>query len=154
MISKHLRFLIPGLFLLLVALSACNDDTDCSSLNTTNLLVNFLDSASGEPLLVELDSIIAAGPNSSFLDSAVSQSNYTLTVNPLADSSTYYFVRSDATRDTLTIGYRAVTRLISPGCGSEPVISQLSLLNHTFDSARVLSVELISINEVDVQIIE
>lgn len=154
MISKLFRFLIPGIILGLLALSACNDDTDCSSLNTTDLLVNFIDSASGEALEVAIDSIIAVGPEINYLDSAVTQSNFTLTVNPLADSTSYYFIRSDASRDTLTIGYNVVTRLISPGCGAEPVINQLVLLNHTFDSARVVSIELISINEVDVQIIE
>ena len=146
--------MMPGILLALIGLSACNNDTDCSSLNTTTLLVNFLDSASGEPLEVEVDSIIAAGPGFNYLDSTITQSYFTLSVNPLANSTTYYFVRPDEGRDTLTIGYNAITRLISPQCGTEPVINQIAILYHSFDSARVISVELITINEFDIQIIE
>lgn len=155
--KKLIISLFVTALLMLLGLSACNDDTNCASFNTTAIQVDFKNVNTGVTrnlIFREINAHLGEGLSQQLYDSGA-YSALSLPLNPFADSSTFLFQRLNLSLiDTLTIGYDVNLKLISPQCGTEYVITGLEIRYHTFDSLTLASTELLTINEADIQIIE
>src|SRR5690606_13635038 len=60
-----------------------------------------------------------------------------LPLNYLSQQTTFYFQRPDGSFQTLGLGYKAQTQVVSEDCGERFVLSDLNILSHHCDSARV-----------------
>lgn len=136
----------------MAVLSACQDDSDCSTINSTTLLVSFLDSASGDALLQVYDSIYTSSGSILFNDT-LERSLVELPIDPFNSTAQYFFAQ-DSVVDSLTVTYFARSRIISPSCGPEQSVINLALdsIGTSFDSAVVVSDILITLNETNIQL--
>jgi len=151
---KQLRIVTVGLILMIIGLQACNDDTNCATFNTTEMQVSFINVNTGVERNLTFVSVTTFGPGTELLQDTLIANGIALPLSPATDSSTFLFTRPNRTVDTLTVGYNASTRLISPQCGTEAVINQLEVRFTTFDSVRISASELLTINDSNIQIVE
>ena len=134
-------------------LSACQDDSDCSSANSTTLLVTFLDSATGGSTSLSFDSIYAPTISTTVLNDTTPIIGVGLFIDPFTETTQYIFVR-DTVVDSLTVTYSLRSRIITPSCGAEQVVTNLAVdsTQTTFDSAVVVTDFLNEFNETNIRL--
>ncbi|MDZ4716246.1 MAG: DUF6452 family protein [Cytophagales bacterium] len=132
------RLLFPGMLALLF--SACLDDPDCVS-NSTNIMrisLKRLDVDSART--VKFFWISASGTDSVF-HQGDSVSVLRLPVNTGATATTYKFYY-ETKIDSLVVGYRRKTKVVSPECGAFPQYENLAVLSTSFVEVKVITTQL------------
>lgn len=116
-------------------LTACLDEPDCVQEASDEIVFAFKNAEDGKIRNVAFDSVLITGTDTVLYKSKAA-SSVVLPLNPLASGAEIIF---DSTfgSDTIILSYNTVTRLISPDCGPETFILNLSVQAHTFDSLKI-----------------
>lgn len=123
------------LFFMLMMVS-CLDEPDCFSLNNYVIGIAFKKIATSRADTVVFKSVTTAEPPLLFSDSAAI-SRIVLLLNYFQDETTFYFEEADTTR-FLRLGYTSQAQFVSENCGERFVLSDLRVLQHSFDSVRLV----------------
>jgi hypothetical protein len=123
------------MFFMLMMVS-CLDEPDCYSLNNYFVGVSFKKVATSGADTVVFQNIRTEEPPLLFADSGAI-SRITLEVNYFIDETTFYFQEADTTR-MLKLGYTSQPQFVSENCGGRFVLSNLRVLEHSFDSVRLV----------------
>jgi hypothetical protein len=153
MLDGYLRYIYKLTFYFLICLyvlAAC-DTTDCITFNTRFVIVDFLDSATGDSKSRQFD-LISAQESQVIFYSDTSLSTYYLPVNTELEQSIFLFLNPDQTIDTLEVSYDKTETLISKDCGYDFEFKNLGIIQTTFDSAVSLENELSRLNEENIKI--
>lgn len=123
-------------FFVLIMMSACLDEPDCYNLNNYLVGISFkkLVDSSTDTLVVR--NIRTEEPPVLFSDSA-GISRIVLPLNYFEDETTFYFESADTTR-VLRLGYTSQAQFVSENCGERFVLSDLRVLEDSFDSVRLV----------------
>lgn len=153
MLDGYLRYIFKLAFYFLICLyvlAAC-ETTDCITFNTRFVIVEFLDSATGDSKSRQFD-IISAQESQVIFYSDTSLSTYYLPVNTEREQTRFLFLNPDQTIDTLEVSYDKSVILISKDCGYDLEFKNLGIIQTTFDSAVSLENELSRLNEENIKI--
>src|SRR5688572_19528865 len=114
----------------LVLFASCLDDPDCYQLHNDFVGVTFrvMGTGQGDSLLVKNFSTDQFEYGTSFL----------YQINYFVEEGTFDYEGVDET-NSLSFGYTVKNQFISEDCGSAFVLSDLQILKHDFDSARVIN---------------
>ena len=115
--------------LIFIVCASC-DDTVCSDLGTTQVIIGFNDVISRTAKPIIIDYVTSPGTDSVFLK-ADTISSCSLPVNTSADSSIYYFFRPGRT-DTMVVRYKRTYRMVSKECGFNVVYGNVNAGYSTF----------------------
>jgi len=124
------------LFSLLVT-AACLDEPDCYNLNNYVVGISFkklTDSNTDTVALVRMGTL--EPPLLFLLDTTLSRLN--LPLNYFEDETAFFFQTEDTTR-TLRLGYISQAQFVSENCGEKFVLSAMRVLEHSFDSVRLVT---------------
>lgn len=124
-------------FLLLLAIS-CLDEPDCFSLNNNVIGIAFKKMSDSKADTVVLISVTAEGTDSVFRANTILTGIDKLPLNYYQGETVFYFQDLDSAR-VLHLGYSAKSQLVSEECGERFVVTGLQVLNHAFDSIRIVS---------------
>jgi hypothetical protein len=116
--------------------TACLDEPDCFNLNNYIIGVSFRKLDTGIADTVTFSSIRLAEPAIILKDDTTSRTYVPL--NYFENETTFLFDRPDRT-DFLRLGYTSQVQLVSEDCGERFVLSNLHVLESSFDSIRVIS---------------
>jgi hypothetical protein len=130
MVKKSVWFLV---FSLLAA--SCLDEPDCFSLNNYIIGISFKKLADSSIDTAEFMSIRTAEPNIIFSEDTISR--IILPLNYFENETSFLFESPDTTR-ILRLGYSSKAQFVSENCGERFVLSDLRVLETSFDSVRVL----------------
>ena len=153
MLDDYLKYIYKLTFYFLIclyALAAC-ETTDCITFNTRFVIVDFLDSATGDSKSRQFDLITAQESQIVFYGDT-SLSTYYLPVNTELEQTRFLFLNPDQTIDTLDVSYDKSLTLISKDCGYDMEFKNLGIIATTFDSAVSLENELSRLNEENIKI--
>ena len=153
MLDGYLRYIYKLTFYFLICLyvlAAC-DTTDCITFNTRFVIVDFLDSATGDSKSRQFD-LISAQESQVIFYSDTSLNTYYLPVNTELEQTVFLFLNPDQTIDTLEVSYDKTETLISKDCGYDLEFKNLGIIQTTFDSAVSLENELSRLNEENIKI--
>lgn len=153
MLDGYLRYIYKLTFYFLICLyvlAAC-DTTDCITFNTRFVIVDFLDSATGDSKNRQFD-LISAQESQVIFYSDTSLNTYYLPVNTELEQTVFLFLNPDQTIDTLEVSYDKTETLISKDCGYDLEFKNLGIIQTTFDSAVSLENELSRLNEENIKI--
>ena len=130
-----------SLFILacIVALAACQDEADCTSVTTNFANLQFYELESGETDTAVVVNSIKPIDSDSIL---VSETTIVGTIQlPLTanEASTAFVFETEFGRDTLVLSYKVSTRLISEDCGLEVLFTELESIRNDFDSIRIVN---------------
>jgi hypothetical protein len=123
------------LFFMLMTVS-CLDEPDCYSLNNYIIGIGFKKISTSKGDTVVFKSVTTEEPPLLFYDSAAF-SRIVLPLNYFQDETTFYFQEEDTVR-FLRLGYTSQPQFVSENCGERFVLSNLRVLQHTFDSVRLV----------------
>ncbi len=144
---RRISFFSLGVFLLY----SCNNIPDCDDTNSSDLVIQFMDSTNTIPQ-EEIFSQIREINNGFVFFEDIADSLVTLEVNP-TDTATGFVFEGDGMTDTLIVGYKQNQLLKSVDCGLVLKFSELTILKQTFsDTLIVLNDELLR-NEINIEII-
>ena len=117
-------------------MAACLDEPDCFNLNNYVVGISFKKiSTSGKDTVI-FNNIRTDEPPLLFSDSAAVSTIY-LPLNYFRDETTFHFQEGDIDR-VLRLGYTSQVQFVSEACGERFVLSNLRVLEHTFDSVRLV----------------
>ncbi len=153
MLDGYLKYIYKLTFYFLICLyvlAAC-ETTDCITFNTRFVIVDFLDSATGDSKSRQFD-LISAQESQVIFYSDTSLSTYYLPVNTEQEQTIFLFLNPDQTIDTLEVSYDKSVILISKDCGYDLEFKNLGIVQTTFDSAISLENELSRLNEENIKI--
>jgi hypothetical protein len=153
MLDGYLKYIYKLTFYFLICLyvlAAC-DTTDCITFNTRFVIVDFLDSATGDSKNRQFD-LISAQESQVIFYSDTSLNTYYLPVNTELEQTVFLFLNPDQTIDTLEVSYDKTETLISKDCGYDLEFKNLGIIQTTFDSAVSLENELSRLNEENIKI--
>jgi hypothetical protein len=125
------------LVVFIVIAAACLDEPDCFNLNNDVIGISFKkleDSRTDTVSFVAygvLQPALVAG-----LDTAVSR--VYMPLNYFEDETAYVFETTDA-RHLLRLGYVSQAQFVSENCGEKFVLSELRVLETSFDSVRLVT---------------
>jgi hypothetical protein len=123
------------LFFLMLA-AACLDEPDCFHLNNDFIGITFKKLADSRIDTVGYALIGTVQPPLIFYgDTAISR--LTLPLNYFEDETTFFFESEDTVR-VLRLGYISQAQFVSENCGEKFVLSRLRVLEHSFDSVRLV----------------
>lgn len=114
----------------------CLDEPDCFNLNNYIIGISFKKIATSGADTVIFNNIRTEEPPIIFSDSAALSRIY-LPLNFFMDETTFYFQSGDTTR-VLHLGYTSQAQFVSESCGERFVLSNLRVLEHSFDSVRLV----------------
>ena len=123
--------------IILFITAACLDEPDCYLLNNQLIGISFKklsDSTTDTLFVTGLGT--AEPPLLFYADTAFTR--LTLPLNYFQDETTYFFQDPDTIR-FLRVGYISQAQFVSEDCGEKFVLSQLRILEHSFDSVRLLT---------------
>lgn len=124
-------------FLLVVLMgSACLDEPDCFSLNNYIIGISFKKLSDSTQDTARFTSISVEEPAILFEDDTISKIN--LPLNYFENETTFLFDNPERPH-FLRLGYISQVQLVSENCGERFVLSNLEVLEHSFDSVRVIS---------------
>jgi hypothetical protein len=118
-----------------IAGSACLDDPDCYALNNNQIGITFKDFVTSATKPVGGLSITA---DTVALIESTTASKVVIPLNFYENATTYTIFLLDSGYQ-LTLGYKSQSQFVSAECGQRYVISDLTVLSHTFDSVRLVS---------------
>lgn len=127
------------------------DTTDCITFNTRVVIVDFLDSATEDPINRDFN-WISAIDSELFFYTDTTLSKVLLPINTETGRTTFLFGNTDNTIDTLEVEYRKTERLISEDCGFDFEFKGIKIIYTTFDNALSLENELSLLNEENIKI--
>jgi hypothetical protein len=130
---------ISCVLVFLLVTASCLDEPDCYSLNNDLIVVSFKKLEDSTADTVEITALGTLEPPlifSAYSDTALSK--VVLPLNYFEDETTFYFEDPDTIR-FLHLGYISQAQFVSVDCGEKFVLSALKVLEHNFDSVRVLS---------------
>ena len=151
--EKLSSILVRGFVVALLLLSfSCIDEPECVYENLRELKLRFVNSEKNYADTLRIDSIVVSGIDSAFYEGK-SLFELTLPINVLMDETTYFFDLQDTLVDfSIIIGYDMVPRVISPDCGIEAEIRNLSVVEHDVDSVKIISDILLEDIELNVRV--
>lgn len=127
-------------WLLILALmtAACLDEPDCYLLNNHVIGISFkkLDDSSTDTVSVTAFGTIS--PPLLFFAGDTTFSRLFLPLNYFQNQTAYLFENPEGV-ETLTLGYISQPQFVSENCGEKFVVSKLRVLEHTFDSVRLIT---------------
>lgn len=130
------------IFILILTIS-CLDEPDCFRLSNNKIGVRFrwfaVNSAGTVITIADttrIDSIAASVKDVGIINTSTSEA--TLLLNPQAEQVDYQFGRGGIFNN-LGVGYKTAAQFVSTECGTRYIYSDLKILEHNFDSARVVS---------------
>jgi hypothetical protein len=123
------------LFFMLMTVS-CLDEPDCYSLNNYIVGISFKKIATSGADTIFFTNVRTEEPPLLFSDSSA-VSKISLPLNYFEDETTFYFQEADTTR-LLRLGYTSQPQFVSENCGERFVLSDLRVLEHSFDSVRLV----------------
>ncbi len=118
--------------------AACLDEPDCFSLNNYIIGISFRKLADSKADTVAFTSIRIEVPEVVFAGDTVSK--IFLPLNYFGNETSFLFESPDATR-LLRLGYSSKVQFVSENCGERFVLTDLKVLEHSFDSVRVLNTD-------------
>lgn len=120
----------------MILTAACLDEPDCFNLNNNWIGISFKKLENSTADTVAFTGYGTVEPPLLFsLDTTVSK--LILPLNYFEDETTFFFESPDSVR-LLRLGYISQAQFVSENCGEKFVLSGLQILEHTFDSVRVL----------------
>ena len=144
-----LKITVSAFFCLYVLLSC--DTTDCITFSTRVVIVEFLDSATNNSKSLDFELITAIDSEVAYYSDTTVSKCY-LPVNTEKEETTFLFVNTDNSIDTLHIEYDKIVRLISKDCGYEFQFNNIEIVNSTYENAISLGNELSRLNEENIKI--
>jgi hypothetical protein len=130
MVKKSVWFL-----LFVLSASACLDEPDCFSLNNDNIGISFKKLVDSTRDTVMISAIRTDDPFVTFFGDTVS--SIVLPLNYFKNETTFFFDDAQGTK-VLRLQYTSQVQFVSENCGERFVLSDLKVLEHSFDSVRVL----------------
>jgi hypothetical protein len=147
---RNLLFLM--ICTLILALPACDDNTDCSTLTRNLARVRIVSDTDPRPPMPYESIFPALVPDSVITGTVLFNTTYAFPINPEAPTTTFYF-NAQNFRDSLTLGYDIRYAVISELCGVEVIYSNLRVVSHSFDSVRVISTSFNRLTELNIEIV-
>lgn len=114
----------------------CLDEPDCYSLNNYIVGISFKKITTSGADTVFFENVRTEEPPLLFVDSSAI-SKMALPLDYFTDETTFYFDEVDTTR-ILRLGYASQPQFVSENCGERFVLSDLRILEHSFDSVRLV----------------
>lgn len=132
MVNKYACFL----FLLLIV-TGCLDEPDCYLLNNNIIGISFkkIEDSSADTVAVTLFGTLE--PPLVFSRDTMLTRLY-LPLNHFQDETAYIFEDAEG-RQILRLGYVSQAQFVSENCGEKFVLSTLRVLEHSFDSVRLVT---------------
>lgn len=131
-------------FLLLILtffLHNCQNCDSAGSANTSSIKVGFYTLDENNNLIADtsmVEQITASESDSIFYDRNTDTTTHIISLElPPAKDSVSYFFRNNTDTYQLTVSFDRQIAIKKPDCGLEDRISNLTLLNHTFDSLLI-----------------
>ena len=118
--------------------AACLDEPDCYLLNNQIIGISFKKLENSSTDTVSITAIATVSPPVLFFGGDTTLSRLFLPLNYFQDETAYLFENADGI-DTLRLGYISQAQFVSENCGEKFVLSELKVLEHTFDSLRLVS---------------
>ncbi len=128
----------------------CLDEPDCFNLNNYIVGISFKKIATSGADTVIFNNIRTEVPPILFSDSAAFSKVY-LPLNYFKDETTFYFQSGNTSR-VLRLGYISQAQFVSEDCGERFVLSDLRVLEHSFDSVRLVKDVPSRANDASIQI--
>jgi hypothetical protein len=125
------------LVFLLLGLWGCLTEPDCFDTSTNQATFAFYD-AQDKTVEVEVDSIAISGVNGFLIPDDNTFSAIALPLNPAQTAVTITFYFGDVP-ETLSLGYRVQTEVISENCGALAYLTDLSLTHSSFENITILN---------------
>jgi len=140
---KHSISMLFGILSLFCCLQACKDcESTPSSINTVQVQFYRNDSlqtfGSRVALEVQFEEISAIGLDTIFFDTLNTQSNFALPLSNLESTTAFTFTDSLGTIDTLQLNYFKKLIVNGPDCGFTEEYQDLSISEHTFETALIV----------------
>jgi hypothetical protein len=149
MLEGYLKYIYKLTFYFLICLYVLTED--CITFNTRFVIVEFLDSATGNSKSRPFD-LISAQESQVIFYGDTSLSTYYLPINTELEQTLFLFLNPDASIDTLEVSYDKTITLISKDCGYDFEFKNLEIIQTTFDSTLSLGNELSRLNEENIKI--
>lgn len=139
------------LCILLLGLWGCLTEPDCFDTSTNLVTFAFYD-ADDELVEVEIDSLTISGVEGILIPEDTIVSSISLPVNPteIQIAITFYF---GAVAETISFNYRLQTEVVSKNCGALAYITDLTLVDSSFENITVLNNKLATNAGTNVKII-
>lgn len=126
-----------GYFLICFLIAAsCLDEPDCFSLNNYIIGISFKKLTDSKADTVAFTSIRTVFPPVIFSGDTLSK--VYLPLNYFENETSFLF-ENPGKNLLLRLGYSSKAQFVSENCGERFVLSDLKVLNHSFDSVRVIS---------------
>lgn len=122
-------------FMLITA--ACLDEPDCFHLNNDLVGISFKKLSDSKTDTVYLSRTGTETPSLVFYADTV-LSRITFPLNYFENETTFLFEDTSLTVRRLRIGYKSQAQFVSENCGEKFVLTDLRVLEHSFDSVRLL----------------
>lgn len=127
------------LLILMVFTGGCLDEPDCYQLNNHLLGIAFKKLGNSTADTVAINAFGTFDPNVLFLNRDTTISRLLgVPLNYFEDETTFFFQEPDTLR-ILRLGYLSQAQFVSEDCGEKFVLSALRVLEHNFDSVRLVS---------------
>lgn len=122
-------------FVFIIAVS-CLNEPDCYQLNNNTVVIYFkiIGGGNDHSLLTTAQS----PETDSIFNSVASAPKIILPLNPKSEE-TLYTLQRDNNSNTLQFGYTRQVQFVSEACGERYYFQNLQVLNHDFDSVRVVN---------------
>lgn len=133
MVKKIFLFIVSA-----IIAAACLDEPDCYQLNNQIVGIGFKKLTDGTADTVSIIGLGTLDPPILFSEDTLDLSRIFLDLNYFKNETTYFF-RDFETFDTLKLGYVSQAQYVSESCGEKFVLSHLKVLDHTFDSVRLVT---------------
>jgi len=124
------------LFIIAAIATACLDEPDCYQLNNHIIGIAFKKLSDSRADTVSFLSFGTLEPLQAFYGDTT-LSRLFLPLNYFKDETTFFFEGTDSIR-FLRLGYVSQPQFVSEACGEKFVLSNLRVLEHTFDSVRLV----------------
>lgn len=124
--------------MLTIMTAACLDEPDCYLLNNHIIGISFKKLEDSSTDTVSVTAFATVNPPVLFFAGDTTLSRLFLPLNYFQDETAYLFENAEGV-DTLRLGYTSQAQFVSENCGEKFVLSQLRVLEHTFDSVRLVS---------------
>ena len=123
--------------MLMLVTAACLDEPDCFQLNNDLIGIAFKKLSDSKTDTVYYLQAGTDEPRLLFYgDTTVSRLTFPL--NYFEDEATFLFEDSTHTLRSLRLGYTSQVQFVSEHCGEKFVLTNLKVLEHSFDSVRLL----------------
>lgn len=122
-------------FVLIIAVS-CLNEPDCYQLNNNTVVIYFKILGGGADV-IQLTSVQTPDSDSSY-NGDTTLSKIVLPLNPLTEETLYTLQGANVT-NTLHFGYTRQAQFVSEACGERYYFQNLDVLNHDYDSVRVVN---------------